>query len=132
MTHLLRHFYINAINLSRQARDKHRESTQKRDAFFAGRVGELRKRGVQQVGAAASKGPCAGNPSRSSPLARAAGLFAVATWQPASSVADTTRLLDYYALAIIQTSQIDPFSQGISQPGLRWISLTDSWQRIVI
>ena len=93
MTHLLRHFYINAINLSRQAWDKHRESTQKRDAFFAGCVGELRKRGVQQVGAAASKGPCAGNPSRSSPLAKAAGLFAVATWQPASAVADTTRLL---------------------------------------
>jgi hypothetical protein len=31
--HFLRHLYIKCIILPRQARDKHRESTQKRDVF---------------------------------------------------------------------------------------------------
>ena len=57
--HFLRHLYIKTIILPRQARNKHRESTQKRVAFFAGRFlqgarrlhafhvrGELRKPGL--------------------------------------------------------------------------------------
>ena len=36
---LLRHFRLKMIILPGQARDKHRESTQKRDAFFACRWG---------------------------------------------------------------------------------------------
>jgi hypothetical protein len=35
-TPFLRHVYIKTIILPRQARDKHRESTQKKEAFFAG------------------------------------------------------------------------------------------------
>jgi hypothetical protein len=34
--HFLRHLYVKAIFLPRRVRDKHRESTQKRVAFFAG------------------------------------------------------------------------------------------------
>jgi hypothetical protein len=34
--HFLRHLYIKCIILPRQARDKHRESTQKRDVFLQG------------------------------------------------------------------------------------------------
>jgi hypothetical protein len=33
-THLQRHLILKTIILPRQARDKHRESTQKRDAFL--------------------------------------------------------------------------------------------------
>ena len=36
----LRHLYIKCIILPRQARDKHRESTQKRERFLAGRLFE--------------------------------------------------------------------------------------------
>jgi hypothetical protein len=39
-TYFLRHLYIKTIILPRQARDKHRESTQKRVTFFAGRTCE--------------------------------------------------------------------------------------------
>jgi hypothetical protein len=39
-TYFLRHLYIKTIILPRQARDKHRESTQKIVTFFAGRTCE--------------------------------------------------------------------------------------------
>jgi hypothetical protein len=48
-THLLGHFVLRTINLPRQARDKHRENSN-RDAFFAGRSGKQQQilRSVQR------------------------------------------------------------------------------------
>jgi hypothetical protein len=48
--HFLRHLYIKTIILPRQARDKHRESTQKRVvAFFAGGFGTWVNGGTSSV-----------------------------------------------------------------------------------
>ena len=46
--HFLRHLYIKCIVLPRQARDKHRESTQKRMAFSYRRPARRRSRWLMQ------------------------------------------------------------------------------------
>ena len=47
---LLRHFRLKMIILPGQARDKHRESTQKRDAFFAGGDADVAKGESTKIG----------------------------------------------------------------------------------